>query len=370
MKVLIAPNAFKGTISALKAASIIRSAILDQNPSSKTEICAIADGGDGTCELLGKQLGLEVMGFQTLNAIGRPARGQVFVDKNKSTAYLDVSTVSGIQGLKPHEIDAHVASTYGTGELIRNCLERGLSRVILGLGGSATVDMGTGILRALGYLFLDNKGRELTIFSPGFLSRVSHIQGPYQPVNVEFTCLCDVQNKFFGKEGAIPVFGPQKGLKTGELKKFEMDALRLFELFKAKSKSGLEDSPGFGAAGGIAMGLSAFLPVVMWEGAKFFFDQVGMEKKIGESDWVITGEGRYDSQSTGGKGSFELLQLARKHGKKAILVTSGADGEKHGFDRVVRLPDLDLDKEDFRVQAERNLYDAVVRSIGTLDELS
>jgi len=304
MKFLIAPNAFKGTISASQSAIIIRSAILDRNPSAKTEICPIADGGDGTCELLGEQLELEVVEFPALNAVGRPVRGRVFMDKDKATAYLDVSTVSGIQGLKSYEIDARVASTYGTGELIRYSLDRGFSQIILGLGGSATVDMGTGILRALGFIFLDDKGRELTIFGPGFLSRIAYVQGPSQPVNVGFTCLCDVQNKFFGKEGAIPVFGPQKGLKIEELEKYEMDSLRLFELFKVKSKNHLEDSSGFGAAGGIALGLSAFFPVSMREGAKFFFDQVGVDKKVRESDWIITGEGRYDSQSTGGKGSY------------------------------------------------------------------
>ena len=370
MKFLIAPNAFKGTIGASQAAEIIRSAVLDQNPSSKTEVCPIADGGDGTCELLGKQLGLEVMEFPALNAVGRPVKGRVFMDKDKATAYLDVSTVSGIQGLKPYEIDAHVASTYGTGELMRYSLERGFSQIVLGLGGSATVDMGTGILRALGFMFLDGRGRELTIFGSGFLSKIAHIQGPSRPFPARFICLCDVQNKFFGKEGAIPVFGPQKGLKTEELEKYERDAFRLFELFKAKSKNHLEDSPGFGAAGGIALGLSAFFPVVMREGAKFFFDQVGMEKKVRKTDWVITGEGRYDSQSTGGKGSFELLQMARKHGKKTVLITSGTPGEEHGFDRVIRMPDLDFNKDGFKMEAEKNLYEAMARSAGALIELS
>jgi len=370
MKYLIAPNAFKGTISASRAASIIRTAILDRMPSSKTEICPIADGGDGTCELLGEQLVLEVMEFQALNAVGRPVQGKFFLDRSNAVGYLDVSTVSGLQGLKPHEINAHLTSTYGTGELIRHSLGMGVSQIVLGLGGSATVDMGTGILRALGYVFLDKKGRELTVFSPGFLSRIAHIQSPAKQLDVEFTCLCDVQNKFFGEDGAIPVFGPQKGLAAGELRKYEMDAIRLFDLFKAKSKKHLEDLPGFGAAGGIALGLSAFFPVVMREGAKFFFEQVGMEKKMEKTDWVITGEGRYDSQSTGGKGSYELLQLARKQGKKTVLITSGNTGEHHGFDKIILLPDLDFNREGFRLEAEKNLYDAVAGSIEPLTELS
>jgi glycerate kinase len=359
MKFLIAPNAFKGTIDAGKAASIIHSAIKKQLPDAEPEICPIADGGDGTCFLLGSQLALEAYEFPALDPIGRPVPGLFFIDTKTNTAYLDVSTVSGIKWLKPHEVNAHVTSSFGTGELIRKAVERGVEHIVLGLGGSATVDMGTGILRALGFVFLDQKGREVPVFSPGFLSRIAHIQRPVKSLPIRFTCLCDVRNFFFGKDGAIPVFGPQKGLKSEDFHQYEQETRHLFHLLQSKSNFELVDQPGFGAAGGIAVGLSAFFRVKMEEGAKFFFDRVDMDHKIKNSDKVITGEGHYDAQSAGGKGSYELLQLARKHGKQVILITSGMKGEKSGFDEVIPLKDLDFENPDYKKQAEKNLYEGV-----------
>lgn len=359
MKFVIAPNAFKGTIDADQAAQIIQQALVAQLPGANWDICPIADGGDGTCLLLGKQLNLTAHDCLALNPIGRPIQGSFFFINSEKKAYLDISTVSGIQWLKLHEINAQVTSSYGTGELIRHAVGMGAEHIVLGLGGSATVDMGTGILRALGFLFLDDKGREIPQFSPGFLSRIAHIQQPIKPIAIDVTCLCDVRNPFFGKEGAIPVFGPQKGIKPEDFSRFEEDAKYVFDLLKAKSRLDLIDQAGFGAAGGIALGLSAFFPVRIEEGAKFFFDQVEMEGRIKDADWIITGEGKYDSQSTGGKGSYELLQLARKHGKKTMLITSGRVGNESGFDKVVQLKDLDFQASDLIEQAEKNLYEGV-----------
>ena len=282
MRFLIAPNAFKGTIDADKAARIIRQAVVEQCSGAEWEECPIADGGDGTCDLLARQLGLEKRTVYALNAIGRPVLGHFFLNDSQSIAYLDVSTVSGIKGLKPYEKNAWLTSTYGTGELIRRAADLGVKRIVLGLGGSATVDMGTGILRALGFLFLDEKGREISQFSPSFLSKIAHIQRPVRLRVLEFVCLCDVRNSFFGEKGAIPVFGPQKGLKPEEIPQYEAGAKRFFALLQKKSSLSLSDQPGFGAAGGIALGLSAFFPVKIEEGASFFFEQVGMEKKIKE----------------------------------------------------------------------------------------
>lgn len=359
MRFLIAPNAFKGTIDADKAASIIGQAILAHYPEAELEECPIGDGGDGTCDLLAKQLNLQQHHFYVLDATGKPRLGHFFLNDSQSIAYLDVSTVSGIKSLKPHEINALVTSTYGTGELIRQAAELGVKRIVLGLGGSATVDMGTGILRALGFLFLDEKGREISQFSPPFLSRIAHIQRPVRLPALEFICLCDVRNTFFGAQGAIPVFGPQKGLKAEDLLQYEADAKRVFRLLQKKSSLILNDKPGFGAAGGIALGLSAFFPVIIEEGARFFFEQVRMEEKIRGADYIITGEGRFDSQSAEGKGSYELLQLAKKHGKKAILITSGEEGGESGFDHIVQLPDLKWNSPQLKQEAGKNLFSAV-----------
>lgn len=361
MKILVAPNAFKGTISAEKAARIIQKALAEEKPEANITLCPIADGGDGTCQLLGKHMKLEEVKLTALNPIGKSISGSYFLDKVQNTAYMDVSTVSGIQCLQPEEINAHMTSTFGTGEMVAHAFGMGAEHIVLGLGGSATVDMGSGILRALGYLFLDKKGREIPMFSPGLFSRTAYIQAPVKPLPLRFTCLCDVKNMFFGEKGAIPVFGPQKGLKAGELEQYARDALHFFELLKKKSPFNLEDRPAFGAAGGIALGLSAFFPVELEEGAKFFFEKVAMDQKVRQADWIITGEGKYDSQSAGGKGSYELLQLAQSHGKKTALVSSGREGMDSGFDEFIQLADLNFKASDVREQAERNLYEGVRR---------
>ncbi|MFD2034541.1 glycerate kinase [Belliella marina] len=355
MKILIAPNAFKGTMEAHVAATIIKDTLLGCDRNLMTELCPIADGGDGTCFLLGQALGLRQTQLYALDAIGRPRLGYYFMDPAQSTAYLDISTVSGIKFLKPHEINPWIANSYGTGELVKDAISHGAKHIILGLGGSASIDLGVGILRALGYLFLDGKGRELSMFSENLLAKIKHIQAPIEKRALKFTILCDVENPFFGERGAIPVFGPQKGLDAGLHGEFLEQCENLIQILGKKSAGEIEDRPGFGAAGGVAFGLAHFFPVAIEMGSKWFFDKTEIQNKIQSADLIITGEGRYDSQSAGGKGSYELLQLAKKHQKKTILITSGKEGRQDGFDRVMTLPELDFSQPDFRGIAEKNL---------------
>lgn len=363
LKFLIAPNAFKGTIAADRAADLIGELILKKNPQVFIEKLPIADGGDGTCYLLGKALGLQQVDCVALDTLGRPINGYYFFDQKNQTAYLDVSTVSGIKHLKLVERNPRVASTFGTGELIVYAIKNGAAHIVLGLGGSASVDLGMGILRALGFLFLDEKGREIPMFSDGLFSKIKHIQAPIQKTSIRFTCLCDVQNTFFGPVGAVPVFGPQKGLGTADIPAFESELARIVEVLVRKSGKVFVDQAGFGAAGGIALGLSLFFPVEMQMGAKWFFDKTNLEDKLAEADWIITGEGKYDGQSEGGKGCYELLQLAKKHQKKIALITSGSEIPNSGFDKWIRLPDLDMGISNLYDRAEAELVQSLRRIV-------
>lgn len=359
MNWLVAPNAFKGTIDADKAASIIKETIQAIHTDAKVVACPIADGGDGTCFLLSGLLGLEKEFAMVTDPLGRSVQGFFSFDSVAQTAFLDVSTVSGIKWLREEEKDPWTCSSYGTGELILKAIEKGARNIVLGLGGSATVDMGTGILRALGVLFLDKNGREIPVHSSHFLEKTAHIQLTKKIPDVKFTFLCDVGNTYFGAEGAVPVFGPQKGLKASDQRKFELVSEKIFELLKAKSKWGLTDQKCFGAAGGIALGLSAFFQTEMAAGAQYYFEMVKIHEKIKVADVVVTGEGRYDQQSAQGKGSYELLIKAKENGKKVWLITSGEDGKQSGFDAVIRLPDLDLNDSQIQEKAELNLAKAV-----------
>jgi len=356
MKILIAPNAFKGSIEANHAASIIESTLLNCDQDLELDNCPIADGGDGTCFLLGNALGLKRIEKYALDAIGRPYFGFYYLQEDQQTAYFDISTVSGLKNLKSYHINTRVASSYGTGELIQDAVSFGIKHVILGLGGSASIDLGIGILRALGYLFLDDKGRELSMFSENVLQRISHIQIPIKKIDLRFTVLCDVDNTFFGPNGAIPVFGLQKGLEITSQSDYLRDCGRFIEILSKKIKKEIPDQAGFGAAGGVAYGLSHFFPVDIKMGSNYFFKKVNLEDRILKADLIITGEGRYDHQSASGKGSYELLHLAKIHKKKTILITSGNEGlQEEAFDQVIKLPDLDFDNQYYKKVAVENL---------------
>jgi glycerate kinase len=320
----------------------------------------VADGGDGTCELLIASLGLEKVFCNSLNAVGRPIPGFYGWEASTKTAYLDVSTCSGIAGLKLEERNPSLTSTYGTGILIQDAVKRGVRELVLGLGGSATVDVGAGILQAMGFLFLDANGREIAAFSPGFLKRSKHIQRSLKLPAISFSLLCDVKNPFFGTNGAVQVFGPQKGIKEDELKEMELITSDFVELLARKSKGLWMDQEGFGAAGGIALGLNQFFPSKLEFGAPYFFEKVGMSEKVAAADWIITGEGRYDRQSEAGKACYELLQLARKQGKKIALIASGKEGYNSGFDTVLELPALDFGQPDFKKKA-REQFQGLLR---------
>lgn len=363
MKFLVAPNAFKGTLSAGEAAKLISGIISESIPYAETLSQPVADGGDGTCELLIDSLNLGRVYCWSLNAVGQPILGFYGWKESTKTAFIDVSTCSGLGSLQTFQKDPRLASTYGTGLLIQKALNRGAKELVLGLGGSATVDMGTGILAALGFLFLDEKCREIPVFSPDLFKKCRHIQLPLAVPSLRVTCLCDVKNFFFGEKGAIPVFGPQKGLKKSDLIDFEKEAEDFFQLLLKKSKKPWKDLPGFGAAGGIAMGLSMFFTTQIEYGSAYFFDQVGMEKKVEEADWIITGEGRFDSQSIEGKACFELLQLARSKGKKIGIITSGDEAYSYDFDIVMNLPDLDFSSSSFKEKARKNFCELVKTTI-------
>ena len=353
MKVLIAPNAFKGTITAFEAGEIIADELAKNYPDATFDLVPIADGGDGTCTLLSKSLGIPPTKVWSLDPFGKPVLGEYFLDKEK--AYLDVSSVSGLGLIAAGELDARTASTYGTGLLINHAISSGAKEIILGLGGSATVDIGIGILQALGLHFLDEKGKETPPFSPDLLFRIKHIQRSPSIPSVKFNFLCDVRNYFFGEEGAIPIFGTQKGLKKQDFEEFENQSKFLLDQLYAKKKRIFEDQEGFGAAGGIAAGLSSVFESTINMGALFFFKEIGMEEKVKWADLIITGEGKYDQQSKSGKACYELMNLAKSFQKPVLIVTSGNEAAGEGFSRVLQLPDLDFESADFKSQARKNL---------------
>ncbi len=356
MQILVAPNAFKGTIEADHAAQIIAETLQAKYPQADIIHCPIADGGDGTCRLLGEALQWQPHTILATDARGRNIEVAYCYDAHTNTACADVSSASGIRHLSLSDKDVWSASTFGTGQMIADALKKGAQNIILGLGGSASVDMGLGILQALGLDLYDADNQLIKPFSFRWLERITRLSAEHLMPLAKITCLCDVDNTFFGRQGAIPVFAPQKGLQVADMPAFTANAERIFHLLQQLNPT-LNDRPCFGAAGGIALGLSAFYPVEIRSGSVYFFEAVQMAQRVAQSDWIITGEGRYDFQSESGKGCHALLLLAKKHGKRISLISSG-NAEmlaNTGFDDIYLLPPLDFGVADVTVQAVANL---------------
>lgn len=355
MKILIAPNALKGSLSASQTGAIIADFLKSKFPDHLLQVIPIADGGDGTCELLGHNLGLESHTCWTLDALGRSMVGSLAWDSDNQRAYLDVSTASGIGKLTKVEKLPRSTSTFGTGLLIKEAMHIGAKEIVLGLGGSATIDLGLGILQGLGFHFLSQNGRPIPPYSDQILNQLSHIQVPIPFSKIKFKFLCDVRNHLLGPQGAVTVFGPQKGLKPSEVQNFEDDLHSALQRVYAKTNVDFVDQAGFGAAGGIAAGLSAFFDTEIEFGSSFFFDQVGITREVKNADLVITAEGRYDSQSMEGKACYELLKICRQYNKPSVLISSGNEGSKAGFTQFVQLPDLNFQHTDWKNEAKQNL---------------
>ncbi len=363
MNLLISPNAFKGTISAREAGQLMRDFYTLHLPDIQTRLIPVADGGDGTCELLTEALQLERIHTWSLDPYGSPVPGMVGWDMFRKKAFIDVSTASGIGLLGSREKSPDLASSYGTGMLIKSALDKGAEEIVLGLGGSATVDVGVGILAALGVVFLDDKGRELTVFSPDYLNRIRHVQLSPAIPKVRFTCLCDVKNRLFGDAGAVRVFGPQKGIREEEFGKFEQACSAALEKLNRKSKRVFVDEEGYGAAGGIAAGLASVFPTAINFGSVYFFDAVKIEESVKWADWILTGEGKYDAQSAEGKACYELLLLAKKHGRKTVLISSGSEAQEAGFDHLLQLDPLDFTSRNLGETARMNLGKVLSKSL-------
>ncbi len=319
MNILIAPNSMKGSLDALEFASQIGKGFREVSPVFNIREVPVADGGDHTGIILGGALNGRHYTEEVADPLGRviPA-GYVISGR---TAVIEMAAASGLRLLAPGEAHPEKAASRGTGELISAALARGCTRILLGAGGSATIDGGIGMLAALGFRFFDQNGLELP-GSPGSLSQVKKIETPGKwPAETEFIILADVDNPLLGENGAAVVFGPQKGAGREMVIRLEEGLTHWISLLEELSGKRLRDIPGMGAAGGIAAGLVAFLQGRIVSGAGYIFDTLGMDAHLAWADWVITGEGRADNTGLEAKAPGTLARLATAARKPVTLVT-------------------------------------------------
>ena len=318
MHILIAPNAFKNSLSAGEVASAIETGLINSKLECTTECFPIADGGDGTGVLIVSKCAGEMMEVQVHDPLGRKINASFGLVENGHTAVIEMANASGLRLLKSDELNPLEASSYGTGELIMAALDAGVKKIILTLGGSATVDGGMGILRALGVQFLDRENDSLTTAET--LVDLAHIEindVDQRITDCEFVLLCDVDNPLLGEEGAAAVFGPQKGASPDEVLMLEESLARLRAV--ALKEHGLEmDVPHGGAAGGISAGLHAFLGASLVNGIDEFIRITAFDESIKRAGLVITGEGSLDEQTLRGKGPMGVAVRAKAAGIPVI----------------------------------------------------
>ena len=364
MRILIAPDKFKGSLSAPAAAEAIARGLRAAWPDAQCDLAPIADGGEGFAESLAVALGAEWVKVASEDAIGRPIEARYAWLPGEHLAILEMSEASGLHRIAAHERAPLRADTFGTGVLIAHAVARGAHRILVGLGGSATTDGGIGVARALGFRFLDHAGREFSA-TPGTLPSLAKIERPVNLPLPEIFAACDVQNPLLGERGAARVYGPQKGADAGTVEFLDNALTRLAEVCAASLGCDHRHVPGAGAAGGLGFGLLTFCGAAIRPGFDMIAETLHLEARIAAADLVITGEGRIDDQTLDGKGPAGVAILARKAGKRVIAfagsVTAAAEGAGI-FDAVIPISERPIAIADAMREAAPLLERASLRA--------
>ena len=365
MHILIAPNAFKNSLDAAKVAEAINNGLHKSKLQCTTFCFPVADGGDGTAGLLINYLKGEWIHTNVHDPLMREISSSFGWIEREKTAIIELAAASGLRLLKPAEYSPLTATTTGTGELILKALEKKATKIILCVGGSATVDGGTGILKALGIKFFDINRNELHDL-PATLSSLAEIDTTSCDRRIRDTriiILCDVENPLLGLNGAAAIFAPQKGAYEEEVQLLESMLARLNNIVLRKMDKNMAAIKHGGAAGGVAAGLHIFFNAELVNGIDYFLQATGFEKELTKAKMVITGEGSIDLQTLQGKGPFGVAKKA----KEFLLPVIGMAGRvpalidkslQQYFDQLISINDNEADLETAIKNTFRNLEKA------------
>lgn len=336
MKIIIAPQSFKGSLTAKEATKIISDCARNIFPESDLIGIPIADGGDGTLETIidatnGKLMNSQVKGPD--NSVVQASWGLFNSEKNEKTGIIEMARASGLAMIDPKNLDPFNSSSFGTGELILDAVKNGAKKIILGIGGSATNDCGIGVAKAVGIKFLDSKNNEVGNNVSNFsnIKKINLDKFNSQLNDIKFEVACDVTNKLCGKEGASYIYGPQKGASAEDVKILDNNLLHIGNLIEKDLGVNVLDIKGGGAAGGLGAGMVAFFGAKLRPGVDIIFDTLSVEEKIKDADLIITGEGQFDISSTYNKAPAAIAKLGKKYNIPTIGI-SGSFGE--GFDKL------------------------------------
>lgn len=373
MKIVVAPNAFKGSLSAVRAADAMCTGIRRRLADAQIRAIPVADGGDGLLEALESALAAERHSCTVRGPLGEAIDATFLYSPAKQLAVIEMATAAGLALLDAHRLDALQASSEGVGQLVKAALDLGARHIVLGIGGSATTDGATGMASALGLRFLDEQDRPLR-GNGANLQRIRRIDDSgvdKRLSDIRLEVACDVDNPLLGETGAARVYAPQKGAGPAEVEQLEQGLANLAVVTKRDIGIDIRDLPGAGAAGGLGAGLKAFFNAELKPGAQLVLALLGVEQAIEGADLVLTGEGRLDGQTRFGKAPGAVAALAQKHGVPCIAIAGMLDDGAYslhdaGFSAVFSLCPGPVTLEQALQQSEKFLASSTEQVIRCL----
>jgi len=370
MKIVIAPDSYKGSLTALEVADAIKEGIKRVLPGAEIDEVPMADGGEGTVQALVDATDGQMITQEVCDPLGKKIKADFGILGDGKTAVIEMAAASGLPLVPEGKRNPMLTTTYGTGELIRAALDRGCRKLIVGIGGSATVDGGAGMAQALGARLLDKDGKEVPRGGGGVehLDRIDVSQLDPRIAEASTVVACDVDNPLVGPNGGPEIYGPQKGATPEMVKNLDKYLDNYADIIKRDLGADVKEAPGAGAAGGLGAGLMAFLGAELKLGIDIVIDASGLERHLKGADLVITGEGMIDSQTIYGKTPIGVAKAAKKFGIPVIGIGGGVSDDasvvyEHGIDALISIVSYPMPLETAIERAHDLIADASERAI-------
>lgn len=340
MNILIAVDSFKGTLSSIEVAEILNNHI--NKKLHNVDIISIGDGGEGTVDSLMYATNGTKKTLIVKDAFGEEVESYYALTNNNKTAILEIALSSGLKNIPVTKLNPLITTSYGLGETIKDALNQGVEKLVIGIGGSSTNDAGTGMLKALGVKFYDELDEEIPVMNGGTIGLVRSIDSmnlDQRLKDVTIEVACDVDNPLLGEQGCTYIYSKQKGANQDMMSILERNMLRFSDVVKDKLGKDFRDVKGVGAAGGLGYGLMTFLDAKLLNGLEVVGHATQLEERIKNADIIITGEGSFDHQSLYGKAPVEIAKIAKKHNKIVFSVfgSSSVDELPELFDQMISI---------------------------------
>jgi len=371
MKIIIASDSYKESLTSKQVGETIKRAF-DEVIDAETSVIPIGDGGEGTVEALVDATEGTFVEMEVLNPLHEVTVAKYGLSGDKRTAFIEMATASGLNLVEYEKRNPLISTTYGTGQMIKDAVERGVEKIIIGIGGSATNDGGIGMASALGVKFLDSNGKQVSHTNEGIesLSEIDYSSVDEKIKHVEVIVACDVNNPLTGLNGASHIYGPQKGADELMVERMDNNLTKLAKFIKRDLGKEVNDIPGAGAAGGLGAGLVAFMNGTLMSGIDIVLDFLEFDEKILNADLVITGEGRFDYQTIMNKAPIGVARRAKAQDIKVVGISAvfgeGAEAVlDNGIDAMFSVVNKLASYSETVSNTEHNLY-LTAKNIATL----